>query len=178
MIEADTIDAYGAVSEPATMTFQRLLPGPIERVWSYLTDSDLRSKWLASGAMEQKAGAAFELTWRNDELTDPPGARPEGFGDEHHMKSRIVEIDPPRKLVFTWHENGEITFLLKPAGDRVLLTLIHKGLGERPMRIMVGAGWHVHLDLLSDRISGRKTEQTFWDGWLALRKTYDERLPA
>lgn len=178
MTEVDTIDAYGVMSEPATMTIQRLLPGPVERVWTYLTDSDLRSKWLASGPMEQKADTAFELTWRNDELTDPPGTRPEGFGDEHRMTSRIVEIDPPRKLVFTWHESGEITFLLEPAGERVLLTLIHKGLGERPMRLMVGAGWHMHLDLLSGQLSGRKPEQTFWDGWLELRAAYDKRLPA
>ena len=36
-----TTDAYGELIEPATRTLQRLLPGPIERVWSYLTDSDL-----------------------------------------------------------------------------------------------------------------------------------------
>ncbi len=29
------VDAYGALSEPATLTIQRMLPGPIERVWSY-----------------------------------------------------------------------------------------------------------------------------------------------
>ena len=34
------IDAYGALSEPATLTIQRMLPGPIERVWAYLTESD------------------------------------------------------------------------------------------------------------------------------------------
>ena len=42
------VDAYGALSEPATLTIQRMLPGPIERVWSYLTESDLRRKWLAA----------------------------------------------------------------------------------------------------------------------------------
>jgi uncharacterized protein YndB with AHSA1/START domain len=54
-------NTYGAYSEPATITIQRLLPGPIERVWSYLTDSDLRSRWLGAGEMEMKAGAPFEL---------------------------------------------------------------------------------------------------------------------
>ena len=43
------VDAYGALSEPSTLTIQRMLPGPIERVWAYLTDSDLRRKWLAAG---------------------------------------------------------------------------------------------------------------------------------
>lgn len=177
MIEEETIDAYGVITEPATLTMQRLLPGPIERVWAYLTDSDLRRQWMAAGPMEQAAGAEFELTWRNDELTDPPGARPENFGPEHRMTSRILEIDPPRKLAFTWYEKGEVIFDLKPVGGKVLLTLTHKGLGDRPMRLMVGAGWHVHLDLLADRLSSRTPKQPFWDGWQALRGEYDRRIP-
>ncbi len=177
MIEAETLDDHAVITELATLTIQRLLPGPLERVWSYLTDSELRRKWLAAGPMQLEKGAAFELTWRNDELTDPPGARPEGFGDEHHMKSRIIEVDPPRRLVFSWYESGEITFELKPAGDRVLLTVTHKGLGERPMRLMVSAGWHVHLDLLADRLWERKPKQPFWDGWLALKADYEKRIP-
>ena len=35
-------DAYGTLIEPATLKIERLLPGPIERVWAYLTDSELR----------------------------------------------------------------------------------------------------------------------------------------
>ena len=44
--------AYGTLIEPATLKIQRLLPGPIERVWAYLTESDLRRQWLAAGPME------------------------------------------------------------------------------------------------------------------------------
>ena len=40
-------DAYGVLTEPATLKIQRLLPGPIERVWAYLVESDLRRQWLA-----------------------------------------------------------------------------------------------------------------------------------
>ena len=87
-------DAYGELIEPTTLKIQRLLPGPIERIWAYLTDSDLRRKWLAAGAMEMKVGAPFELVWRNDELNDPPSKRPEGFPEEHRMQSRITELDP------------------------------------------------------------------------------------
>jgi uncharacterized protein YndB with AHSA1/START domain len=110
---------YGALREPATLTIQRMLPGPIERVWAYLTESDLRSKWLASGDMTLKVGAPFELVWRNSELTDPPGKRPEGFGEEHRMESRIIEIDPPRKLVFTWgKEDSDVSMALEPRGEK------------------------------------------------------------
>ena len=43
-------DVYGTLIEPTTLKIQRMLPGPIERVWAYLTDSELRRKWLAAGA--------------------------------------------------------------------------------------------------------------------------------
>ena len=117
MNERAKVGDYGALSEPATLTIQRMLPGPIERVWAYLTESDLRSKWLASGDMELKVGAPFELVWRNSELTDPPGKRPEGFGEEHRMESRILEIDPPRKLVFTWgKEDSDVSMAARAEG--------------------------------------------------------------
>ena len=48
MKELPTSDAYGVLTEPATLKIQRLLPGPIERVWAYLTESELRRQWLAA----------------------------------------------------------------------------------------------------------------------------------
>ncbi len=115
-------DVYGTLIEPTTLKIQRMLPGPIERVWAYLTDSELRRKWLAAGAMEMQVGAPFEFVWRNDELSNPPGKRPEGFPDEHRMQSRITELDPLRKISFTWNNSGDVTFELEPRGERVLLT--------------------------------------------------------
>jgi uncharacterized protein YndB with AHSA1/START domain len=74
MTEAATLkNPYGALTEPTTLEIQRLLPGPIERIWAYLTESEMRRKWLAAGDMEMRVGALFELVWRNDELTNPPG---------------------------------------------------------------------------------------------------------
>src|SRR5205085_9769358 len=80
-------DAYGTLIEPTTLKIQRMLPGPIERVWAYLTDSELRRKWLAAGSMEMQVGSSFELVWRNDELSNPPGKRPDGFAEENRMQS-------------------------------------------------------------------------------------------
>jgi uncharacterized protein YndB with AHSA1/START domain len=177
MNERATLDAYGALTEPATLKIQRLLPGPIERVWAFLTESDLRRKWLASGQMEMKVGAPFELVWRNDELANPPGQRPPGFPDERRMQSRIIELDPPRKLAFTWEGSGDVTFELEPKGNEVLLTVIHRRLPDRPTLLRVASGWHQHLDTLVARTTG-KDPAPFWDGWTRLQKEYDQRLPA
>ncbi|KAF1708810.1 ATPase [Pseudoxanthomonas kalamensis DSM 18571] len=168
---------YAAIVAPDTVRIQRLLPGPVERIWAYLTESDLRRQWLASGQMQPEAGTGFELVWRNHELTDPPGQRPEGFGEEHRMQSRIVEFDPPRRLVFTWGESGQVAFDLKPQGDRVLLTILHEGISDRGNMLKIGAGWHMHLDVLVARANGRKPEP-YWDGWMRLRDEYDQRVPS
>ena len=170
-------DPYGVLTESATLMIQRLLPGPIERVWAYLTESDLRRQWLASGLMELKVGAPFELLWRNDELTVPPGTRPLGFPAEHRMQSRITELDPPRRLAFTWSSSGDVSFDLEPQGDQVLLTVIHRRLPDRATMLRVGPGWHSHLDVLVARATG-KEPPPFWDGWTRLQQEYDRRLPA
>lgn len=169
--------AYGELSEPMTLTIQRVLPGTVERVWSYLTESDLRRQWLASGEMEMKVGATFEFVWRNDELSDPPGKRPEGFAEEHRLKSEITELDPPRRLGISWGTTGGVTFELQPRSDGVLLTIVHKRATDRSTLLNVSAGWHRHLDILEARMQGQKPD-TFWDGWLRLKKDYETRFPA
>jgi uncharacterized protein YndB with AHSA1/START domain len=177
MSNTPTPGAYGSLIEPATLKIERLLPGPIDRVWAYLTEGEMRRQWLAAGDMELKVGASFELVWRNDELTDPPGERPPGFGDEHRMQSRITELDPPRKITFTWQGTGDVTFELEPRGERVLLTVIHRRLTDRGTLLKVGPGWHAHLDVLVARATG-KEPQPFWDAWSRLQKDYERRMPA
>ena len=177
MKERATPEAYGVLTEPATLKIQRLLPGPIERVWAYLTQSELRRQWLAAGQMEMKVGAPVELVWRNDELTNPPGQRPPGFSAERRMQSRITELDPPRKLAIAWDGSGDVSFELESKGNEVLLTLIHRLLPDRTNLLGVGAGWHMHLDVLVARATGQEPEP-FWDGLSRLRKEYDQRMMA
>jgi uncharacterized protein YndB with AHSA1/START domain len=177
MNEIATLDAYGVLTEPATLKIQRVLPGPVERVWAYLTESELRRQWLAAGEMEMNVGAPVELVWRNDELTNPPGQRPAGFSEEQRMQSRITELDPLRKLAIAWQGGGDVSFELEPRGSEVLLTVIHRRLPDRATTLMIGAGWHMHLDILAARATGKEPEP-FWDGWSRLRKEYDRRVPA
>ena len=178
MSELATIDTYGVLTEPATLTIQRLLPGPIERVWTYLTDSELRRQWLASGEMEMRVGAPVELVWRNDELSNPPGTRPANFPAEHRMECRITELDPPRKLAITWGDTGGVSFELAPDGSDVLLTLVHRRLPDRNTLLNVSAGWHAHLDTLVARATTGRAPPSFWDRWTRLKQDYDQRLPA
>ena len=170
-----TIDRYGALTAPDTLTIRRVLPGPAERIWAYLTDGEMRRKWLAGGAMEARVGSGFTLTWRNDELSSPPGARPEGFGPEHSMESTVTECDPPHRLAFTWGESGSVEIELESQGRDVLLTLVHRRVPEGDMRRMIGAGWHAHLDVLESVARG-EAPGPFWDNWTVLKADYDARF--
>jgi uncharacterized protein YndB with AHSA1/START domain len=173
--DIEMVDDLGVQTGPETIEIARLLPGPIERVWSYLTESDLRRRWLAAGDMELKAGAPFELTWRNDELTDPPGTRPEGFGVEHRATMTMVEIDPPHRLTFIWPDTGEVSFALAERGKEVLFTITHRRAPNRRTMVGVSAGWHMHIDVLAGMLSGRPVTH-FWDRMAPLRQVYEARL--
>lgn len=176
MNSMNLLQKHGSVTAPAEITIQRRLPGPAERIWAYLTDSDLRRQWLAAGIMPREAGHGFELVWRNDELSDPPETRPEGFPEEQRMESEILVYDAPHRLAFTWPPAGEVSIELKQAGSEILLTLVHRRISDRRNMIMVGAGWHMHLDILTARASGEAVP-AFWQGWLGLREEYERLIP-
>lgn len=176
MTDLATLDPYATLIEPATLKIERLLPAPAARVWDYLIQSDLRRRWLASGDMPLKAGGQVELVWRNDELTDPPGRRPDGFGDEHRMDSTVLVLEAPRHLVITWGTQSEVSFELEPRGAETLLTIIHRRAPDRGALLSVSAGWHAHLDVLAARLAGTET-RPHWDHWAALKAEYEVRFP-
>jgi uncharacterized protein YndB with AHSA1/START domain len=168
---------FGVLTSPSTLVLKRTLPGPAERVWSYLVDSDLRQQWLASGALNPQPGASFELVWRNDDLSDSSSERPPGFAEEHRATCQVTEVDPLRKLGYHWPGVGDVTFELEAVGDDVVLTVTHRHLANRNSTLMVGAGWHTHCDVLVARLKGLKPG-SYWTDWVRLRDEYDRRIPA
>ncbi len=121
-------------------------------------------------------GSSFEFVWRNSELTNPPGQAPEGSSAENRMTCEITELDPPRKIAFTWGSTGGVTFELESKGADVLLTVTHLRLPNRDLMLNVSAGWHAHLDVLVSRLAGKVT-RPFWDEWQKLKNEYDRQLP-
>lgn len=177
MTQTTKSSAYGQLVEPTVLKLERLLPGPVSRVWDYLTQSELRRQWLASGEMDLTPGTEFEFVWRNDELTDPPGARPEGMGAENRMTCKILEVDPPRRLFISWGVQSDVLFELAEKGTDTLLTITHRRPPTRDVLLSVSAGWRAHVDVLEARLGGTKPAP-HWDNWVRLRSEYDGRFPA
>ena len=50
------MNQHSTYVEPGTMKLERLLPGPVERIWAYLVDPDKRAAWLAGGSFDLRVG--------------------------------------------------------------------------------------------------------------------------
>lgn len=163
---------------PDTVCFERALPGPIERVWSYLVDSDKRGQWLASGVMETRAGSTFQMRFLHSSLSQTPSAPPErfqSFAEGVSSSHRVIACDPPHLLAITWGnpaDPSEVTFELAPEDGQVRPTVTHRKI--KPADIAgTSGGWHTHLDILEDRLDGH-LPQPFWPIFNQLLARYEQ----
>ncbi|MBO9621606.1 MAG: SRPBCC family protein [Sphingomonas sp.] len=150
---------------PDTIRMERLLDAPIETVWRYLAESDLRRTWFAEGAIEPRVGGAVQLVFDHDNLSDGDVPYPEPYAKWKGARGeeRVVEFDPPHVLAFSWvgGTEGVARFELFAEGDRTRLVLTHSGItGPAPMANF-GAGWNSHLAVLQARLAGRGIPD-FW----------------
>ncbi len=174
---------FGVVPEPRALRIRRVLPGPVERIWAYLTESDKRATWLAAGPMDLEVGGRVELNFHHADLSsdETPPERFEKLAAGHSQRGRVTRCDPPRVLSYTWGEGSEhpseVTFELTPEGQDVVLVLTHRRLGDRAAMLGVATGWHTHLGILIDHLEGR-APQPFWSTFLRIEAEYQRRLPA
>jgi uncharacterized protein YndB with AHSA1/START domain len=172
------MNARAALIQPSTVRFERLLPGPIERVWAYLTESKKRATWLAAGEFDLRVGGRVELVFQNENLSDeapPPGASAAGM---RKFEGKITRLEPQRVLAYTWNWDGqlsEVTYELEPRGKEVLLTIHHKLPADRSLNIAVGGGWATHVGILADQLSGTKP-RPFWTTHAREMKAFEAAL--
>lgn len=171
---------YAIVPEPYTVRFERLLPGPIERVWEFLTDAEKRSRWFAGGPMELRVGGTAELHFDHTQISGEPTPEPyrSMMENDNISVGHVTQCVPPRLLSYTWWENSddksEISFELSEQGSDVLLILTHRRLADRKEMLNVSGGWHIHLDILEDRLK-EVTPRPFWTTFYKLKAEYDQR---
>lgn len=135
----------GEMSKVAAVHFERLLPGPIARVWDYLTKAELLPGWFGNGAIETRVGGAVHLM-------------------DGHIRGTVTQCRPPYLLSYTWNVFGSgeaispypesyLTLTLQEQGDKVLLTLKHLPILE-PFEKQNAMGWHTFLDMVEAGLHG------------------------
>lgn len=127
--------------------FERTLPGPIDRVWEYLTTTERLPVWFGTGTIEPRVGGAVTLM-------------------DGHIRGVVTQWRPPRLLAYTWnvfspgdaespHPESYLTIALEPRGDQVHLTLTHLPILER-FEKQNAMGWHTFLDLVEAALGGEE----------------------
>jgi uncharacterized protein YndB with AHSA1/START domain len=162
------MNAPAILIKPSTVRLERLLPGPIERVWAYLVESDKRAKWLAGGEFDLRVGGRIELVFENDKLSDES----RNFGSKR-FEGRITRLEPMTLLAHSWAWDGkdsEVLYTLEPRGKDVLLTVQHRLPQDAATVRGVGGGWATHVGILEDLLKGAKP-RPFWS-------THDREMKA
>ena len=163
------------VVEPGTVRLERLLPGPIERVWAYITESGKRARWLCAGEFDLRVGGKVSLEFDNSRLSgekNPPGR------GAHVSSGVITRLEAPRLLAHTWEwkgQNTEVSYELTPRGKEVLLVIVHRRIEGRDMVPQVMGGWDVHTGILEDVLKG-VAPRPFWKTQTRLADEYAASL--
>lgn len=160
-----------------TLRFERRLAAPIERVWQFLVDPELRARWFMGGPTDLRVGGTIGMTMDHDRLSDTPVPTPDRYRAAvgQSWAERFTRLEPPHLLAFTWDEGaaGEVTFELAEDGDGTRLVLTHNGLRGPDDAVNFGGGWHSHLAVLERRMRGESVAD-FW----ALHAAAEEAMRA
>ena len=111
-----------AMAEKTTHVYEIFIRTTPERLWQALTDGDLTARYYFNTRVENITAAGQDYRYMG----------PDG---NVMLSGRVIEADPPRKLVTTfvpsWAENAPestTSFEITPEGEVCKLTLRHEGL--------------------------------------------------
>lgn len=133
----------GRALPDGVIELERRIAAPPETVFAYFTDPERYRAWQGVAAeLDPRPGGLFRVV-QNDA----------GFV----ARGEFVDVDPPRRVVFTWGWEGidgllpgesRVEVTLRPVGDGTLLRLRHSGLPSEPARQLHAYGWGEGLDNL------------------------------
>ena len=130
---------------PVGISLQQHYAATPERVFRAWTTPDELKRWWNPGAdyachkaeIDPRVGGTYFITM------DCPN------GSQRSVKGKYLEVDPPRRLVFTWLHEGHdmsketiVSVTMDPApGGGCLMTLKHEGFPDNNMAREHAQGW-------------------------------------
>jgi uncharacterized protein YndB with AHSA1/START domain len=133
---------------------RRRMRAPAEEIFDLWTKPDLMVRWMSpyrgavdcTASCDLRPGGAFSLVMSSE-------------GSSREVSGTYIEIDRPRKLVFTWmgpltnNVDTLVTVELIPRGDETDLVLTHERLPTQAIVEGHTMGWGNILDHLADAVS-------------------------
>ena len=170
---------YASAPDATSVRIERKLPGPIERVWSYLVDPDKRAMWFCGGPRgELRVGAPITFTFDHTKLSHEPTPDEWKAFDGMSSSGEITHYDPPHTFGYkgSWEgQESQVLFELTPVGSEVLLTITQLKVPDAQGKANYGSGWHAHLEILRARLEGKKPTG-FWTLFNRLQQEYATRF--
>ena len=121
-----------------------------ERVFQALASKEVCNWWVRPGVFnttEWSGDVRVGGRWRTAGKVR---------GEPYAIEGEFLEIDPPRKLVMTWHRVGTpeppttVTYMIDKLDGGARLTLRHTGLTSPEACVSMSAGWKTSFDKLTD----------------------------
>jgi uncharacterized protein YndB with AHSA1/START domain len=140
------------------LRLQRRVPGSPERAFAAWTEPGLLARWMspfgsAEAEVDLRVGGAFSIVMH-------------GPGQEIRHTGTYLEVEPPNRLVFSWHspytglEPSRVSVTLLASGtDETELTLVHDHLPPGQVESHQG-GWGQILDHLAALLAEGTTAWT------------------
>lgn len=159
-----------------TLRIERVYPHPPEAVWVALTDPHALAEWAFPNDFRPELGHEFRFQF------DPQGP------SSGLIECRVLEIDPPRKMVWSWvgtMRNPKakrppamrITWTVEPHPTGSKLVLFQEGMEVMPflLRFMMKFGWGTMVGRWIPRIIAEGVREhggvwTFTPGVIPLAK--------
>ncbi len=97
--------------ETRSIRVDQFLAHPPAAVWRALTDPAVLERWWASGDIAPEVGHRFQLD----------------MGSWGMVPCTVLEVEPERRLVFSFNDNWTLDWTLVAEGDGTRLILEHSG---------------------------------------------------
>ena len=135
------------VASTRTLTIERELPHPPEKVWRALTESSLLAEWLMGNDFEPQVGHRFKF--RSTPVPNWDGV----------IDSQVLVIEPVSQLSYSWGTMGMesvVTWTLTPTASGTHVRMEHSGFPSEESASYKGAkyGWQNFIGKLEKVVGG------------------------
>ena len=135
------------IASTRTLTIERELPHPPEKVWRALTESQLIQEWLMGNDFEPQVGHRFKF--RSTPVPNWDGV----------IDSQVLVIEPVSRLSYSWGTMGMesvVTWTLTPTASGTHVRMEHSGFPSEESASYKGAkyGWTNFIGKLENVVGG------------------------
>lgn len=163
-MSTDTDATLTKDGESYTLTLERRLTHPPQKVWRVLTERELLPRWFPCDVEGGWAvGAQLRFTFLHGEGEGLP---------EEDLKGEVLAVDEPRLLEFRWGAH-RMKYELAPDGDGCRFRL-SESFEDPSWGARNAAGWEMCLDNLALAVEGAGAVEFAADVWQTKFRRYLE----